>query len=371
MQNDGKLDVERVEQLDAIGFEWDPNNDAWVRQFAYLQEFRKEHPDRWLLRREEYPEGNKLGMWCSNKRKGKKDGKLDLERVEQLDAIGFEWDPIDDAWERQFAYLQEFRKEYPRWPKATEEYPDGNKLGWWCGTQRQVQKVGKLDAEWVEQLERIGFEWDPINDEWNRQFEYLQEFRNKYSDRWPLQREEYPEGNKLGTWCSNQRKAQNDGKISVDRFEKLKGIGFEWDPNNDAWQRQLVYLLKFRKECPDRWPLRREEYPEGNKLGSWCGMQRQAHKVGKLEAEWVEQLERIGFEWDPINDEWNRQFAYLQEFRKNQPDRWPLQIEEFPEGNKLGYWYCRQRKVYKNGKLEAEKTLKLAAIGFIIVLKNN
>jgi hypothetical protein len=74
----------------------------------------------------------------------------------------------------------------------------------------------------------LGFEFDLYQTAWIKQFSNLENFRQKYSDRWPTQHEEFPEGNKLGSWCSDQRKKFKKGKVSLDKKEKLDGIGFPW-----------------------------------------------------------------------------------------------------------------------------------------------
>jgi hypothetical protein len=76
--------------LDRIGFPWVPR-DNWTVQYEHLKDYRKAHPDKWPVFLEEFPEGNKLGMWCNNQRSLRKSQKLSGDRIELLDRIGFPW----------------------------------------------------------------------------------------------------------------------------------------------------------------------------------------------------------------------------------------------------------------------------------------
>ena len=40
----------------------------WSGQFAHLQEYRRRYPDSWPFAREEFPKGNRLGLWVWRQR---------------------------------------------------------------------------------------------------------------------------------------------------------------------------------------------------------------------------------------------------------------------------------------------------------------
>ncbi len=137
---------------------WDPLETAWQEQYNYLKEYRKTYPDRWPAQKEEYPIGNNLGKWCSRQRAAYTRHELSHERIQLFEAIGFMWDPLESAWQKQYNYLQEYRKTYPdTWPQASEEYPIGNNLGKWCSRQRVKYSKKKLSHERIQLLGEIGF----------------------------------------------------------------------------------------------------------------------------------------------------------------------------------------------------------------------
>ena len=85
----GRLSQDRDERLEAIGVVWDTLDARWEEMFAALVAYNDEHgdcniPRRWL-------KNPKLGKWVSTQRKGYAKGKLSQDRIERLEAIGFEW----------------------------------------------------------------------------------------------------------------------------------------------------------------------------------------------------------------------------------------------------------------------------------------
>ncbi len=92
----GGLSEERVRQLDALGFAWvnvrrRDYSTIWLRRIAELKHFREKHGHCGVPR--DYSPGGSLGRWADRIRKQKRDGTLSKERVRQLRAIGFCWDP--------------------------------------------------------------------------------------------------------------------------------------------------------------------------------------------------------------------------------------------------------------------------------------
>ena len=347
---------------------WDPFESAWQEQYHYVQEYRKTYPDRWPAQREDYPVDNNLGSWCNTQRTAYRKQELSPERIQLLEAIGFMWDPFESAWQEQYSYVREYRKTYPdRWPQAKEGYPVDNNLGTWCSTQRVKYNKKELSPERMQLLEAIGFVWDPLEAAWQEQYNYVQEYRKIHPDRWPAQKEEYLVDNNLGTWCSTQRTAYAQQKLSPERIQLLEDIGFMWDSLEAAWQEQYNYVQEYRKIHPDRWPAQKEEYPVDNNLGTWCGRQRKAYTQQKLSPERIQLLEAIGFVWDPLEAAWQEQYNYVQEYRTIHPDRWPARREEYPVDNNLGSWCSQQRVKYNKKKLSPERIQLLGEIGFMCV----
>src|SRR4029077_19529393 len=140
---------------------------------------------------------------------------------------------------------------------------------------------------------------------WNYQFGSLKEFRQIHPNRWPKDKEEFPLGNRLGSWCQDQRDNFKKGLLSNERINSLNQLGFKWNPLHDNWVEQFEYLQLFRQLNPHRWPKIKEEFPEDNELGIWCSMQRDAYKNKTLTAQKKELLDSISFPWNIFDERWD------------------------------------------------------------------
>lgn len=83
----GKLPKDIIEKLDEIGFPW--VLDSWGNNIGELKKFKKKH--RHANVPTNYPANPKLARWAANVRNKKNQGDLALERVRQLNELGFRW----------------------------------------------------------------------------------------------------------------------------------------------------------------------------------------------------------------------------------------------------------------------------------------
>lgn len=365
----GRMPICQIEQLNSIEFSWEQLKDDFKVQYDYLLKFRELYPYRWPKQDEKFPEGNRLGSWCSNKRSNKKN--LERWKIDLLDKIGFAWNKHDHYFELRYSYLVAFRTKYPnRWPEDKEQFPEGINLGRWCDSLRQRYKNKEMREWQIKKLETINFPWNLEEFYWTQQYEYLVEFRKNYSNRWPKKGELFPNENKLEVWCSTQKSRLKRGTLLDWQIEKLKVIGFSLKTNLKEkhianWLKQYGYLLDFRKIYPDQWPTNNQIFPGENKLGYWN--KNQKRRRNRLAAWQVKKLDEIHFPWIvdvELNNQknWLKKYSYLVEFRKLFPNLWPLRNEEFPNGNNLGSWCYDQE--YRKDQLSEFRIKKLNEIGF-------
>jgi len=83
-------------------------------------------------------------------------------------------------------------------------------------------------------LEKVGFVWDPLAEQWEKNFKLLQEFKKK-NKHCNVPHSHQIGDVKLGHWVSNLRaaykayKGERGGtKICPKRAERLEEIGFQW-----------------------------------------------------------------------------------------------------------------------------------------------
>ena len=126
----------------------------WEKRFSELVRFKAEHghcnvPRRWS----ENPE---LGRWVAKQQAVYRRGELSPDRVERLEALGFEWDPSSASWEKRFSELVRFKEEHGHCD-VLATWSENPKLGNWVHTQRRAAKNGQLIEERRRRLEEIGF----------------------------------------------------------------------------------------------------------------------------------------------------------------------------------------------------------------------
>jgi hypothetical protein len=129
----------------------DTHSALWEKWLSELVWFKEEHghcnvPRGWR----ENPE---LGTWVNNQRSNYSRGKLSPDRMERLEALGFEWDKHAVFWEKRFSELVRFKEEHGHCnvPDRRSENPQ---LGTWVNNQR---RRGKLSPDRMKRLEEIGF----------------------------------------------------------------------------------------------------------------------------------------------------------------------------------------------------------------------
>jgi len=117
----------------------------------------------------------------------------------------------------------------------------------------------------------------------------------------------YPANPQLARWVKRQRrqyKLRKDGKAStmtVERLELLSSVGFIWDSHDVNWREKLISLTEYRVKygncnVPSNY--------QDKKLATWVKCQRRQYKLynakrpSAMSLERINELEKIGFEWE-------------------------------------------------------------------------
>lgn len=226
-----RLSRERLKLLEKIGFEWEKTDEReghWQQQLGYLRDFRKKNPTEWPYAREQFPKGNRLGLWVWRQRQNFARKKLPKSRQAALLKLGFPL-TLPDSWESHFETLKQYRaKHSSTWPKAREEFPKGNRLGLWCHLQRCAYKVDKLPKDRVAKLDRIGFQWSVKNLGWMKYYQQLKDYKKKNASKWPTLEASALVDKKLISWSSTQRHKRKLKKLDKEKIDLLDKLGFRW-----------------------------------------------------------------------------------------------------------------------------------------------
>ncbi|MDB4686088.1 Helicase associated domain protein [Akkermansiaceae bacterium] len=151
-----KLGSDQILQLNQLGFSWDPDEEAWEVQFQKLKSYRKANGNCLVSRGKDNQ--RELASWIVKQRNAKKKRTLSDEKIERLDELQFQWDPLKEAWDLKFKLLVSYKREYGDC-LVPNDFKD-KQLYNWILNQRQRKKAGKLDLKKVKRLDEIGFVWD-------------------------------------------------------------------------------------------------------------------------------------------------------------------------------------------------------------------
>ena len=103
---------------------------------------------------------------------------------------------------------------------------------------------------------------------------------------------------KLGQWVVSQRQTYKAHKLSKERIDALKEIGFVWDAKEAAWRLRFEELKDYKQEHKHcNVPRSEGKLGKWVKLGMWVKNQRGLYKAGKLSKERIDALTKIGFVW--------------------------------------------------------------------------
>jgi hypothetical protein len=232
-QVSGKLSSQRIDRLETLGFDWQLARDIgeyerriWEQMFVNLKHYRESHgdtlvPQRWIKDRS-------LADWVSKQRSSHNRGLISPDRVQRLEQIGFEWDPIGTRWEEMFQKLVEFQRQngHTNVPQGAPQYAE---LATWVRNQRAAKEHNRpIMAERAKRLDEIGFTWRLVEPEsWQRMLERLIEFKKVHGHCNVPQKG--GQNKRLGKWVNTQRTHFKRGKLIPDRVHQLDEAGFIWN----------------------------------------------------------------------------------------------------------------------------------------------
>jgi len=303
----------------------------WNRRCGELFEYKEEHGHCCVPRK--WEENVPLGKWVHEQRYLYQKSSMTGDRKAKLDKIGFVWDAShlsggqvnNELWNTRFEQLREFKEKEGHCLMPSRHGPT-KQLAIWVDTQRhqyrlrQKGKKSPMTGERIDKLEDVGFVWDAshlsggqVDDEaWDRRFDELAAYKEKYGDCLVPKRRE--RNKQLKLWVDTQRKEYRlfkEGKksrMTKKRIEKLDGIGFKWKVDlsgahvdDEAWDHRFNELAAYEEKHGDC--LVPQRYKPNKQLATWVKTQRKQYrllqegKTSSMTDERIAQLEDIGFKW--------------------------------------------------------------------------
>ncbi len=351
------LSTDKKNKLDNLGFIWDPNEDDWNQGYSTLLAYKNEYGDCRVSQKSKY-RNIMLGAWVNTQRQNYE--FLSKEKRDKLSRINFIWNVIEHDWNYGLELLIRYKEEYGNIRVPQRFIYNKYQLGSWVSNQRY--KKEKLPKEKITKLDKLGFVWNPFDEDWNQGYVQLKKYKIKHGNCM-VPNQFASQGYKLGLWVSNQR--ADRGIMSEEKKRKLDKIGFSWNPLDDIWNKGYELLFRYKKDNGHfRVP---QNYKTSHfNLGKWTYVQRQNHQ--KLSKSRKNRLNNVGFTWDPLEEDWNQGYAALTRYKKEFGNtRVP---QRFNYNNyQLGSWVSSQRHNIK--KISIEREIKLNNLGFIWNLLEN
>ena len=324
---------------------------SWEFWFGLLEQFH-ELKGHCIVPKQYKLGGFNLGGWVQNQRT--RQDSLSLERKKRLNALSFVWNTHDLAWEVGVRNLLKFKKAEGHCRVPHGYKLNGSDLGSWVLSQRQNKD--SLPENRRQQLDDLGFVWDPLAARWEEGFAKLERY-SEINGHCKVPAKFLLEGYPLGSWVGVQR----SGKESMppDRKKRLDDIGFIWDARDQHWEETIDKLVVFKKQYGHVNVL--NNYVVDNfHLGKWVGTQRK--NKDSLPENRRQQLDDLGFVWDPLAARWEEGFAKLERYSEiNGHCKVPQAFKL--DGFNLGTWVFNQRKTKESMSFERRK--RLDDLGFV------
>jgi hypothetical protein len=299
-----KLSKDKIKLLEKID-EW-----YWIQDDIMLQQtFDESYNDlkKWVEANGKIPSltakdefERKLGSFCNNKRKDKKNNKLSEDQIKLLEIID-EWHWIQDDIILQESFNDRY-DDLKTWVDINKRIPskeskDGTEksLGYFCDNQKRKYKKNKLNDDKIKKLEKINeWTWNAYNDTFIENYNKLKQW-TELNKKLPNERSKDSNEKKLGLFCRTQRSNKKNNKLSTDKIKQLELI--------DGWYWEDLFNEKYNKL--KRWVEVNKNLPKSNsedktekKLGKFCTNLRGNKKKNNLSDDRINKLELIdGWYW--------------------------------------------------------------------------
>lgn len=237
--SEGNLADERVARLETIsGWSWDPAAEDWLATYQALASFADSHGHARPPRGTKTPDGRSLQSWVGTQRRLRARGLLAEDRVALLEELpGWRWESERAAtvqrnlanWNAKYEMVRQFAEleGHARVPQAYEF--GGERIGAWVSQQRLEYKKGRLPNELALKLEALpGWAWNVKDAEWEEAFAKMAAYAMEHGTSIVPSDYRHPDGTDLRAWAKGQRKIQAGGRLSQDRYERLRALPGWW-----------------------------------------------------------------------------------------------------------------------------------------------
>ncbi len=288
----------QIEKLERTCILWTPFENQWQYMYHLAKAYQKQYGHLKIPHDYKTDTGERLGEWIAKQREKYRAFEQSPRRIYMLEKLGIVWNPAENRRERCWeAAKRYYEKNGDLNIPAKYITEDNIRLGEWLGSQRSLQRRGKMSEDRQKELEKMGVWWAVFNDRWETMFAAAEAYYAANGNLWVPPGYVSPDGGHLGSWIARQRR----GGLSADRERRLNGIGMVWDPYTMKWMNKYRLAKAFYLEYGHLNIPCTFITEDGTKLGMWLSSQRQAFHGNPnflMTPERKRMLEDIGMQWE-------------------------------------------------------------------------
>ncbi|MQL62856.1 restriction endonuclease subunit R [Streptomyces vinaceus] len=194
------------------------------------------------------------------------------ERIAQaMDLASF--DPRDPAVSRSrrlgLAAAQAYRDQYGHLDvPADYTDPTGYRLGTFITTMRDARTAGRLEADWIAELDALGMIWDKHEAAWRARLAAAADYHHAHGHL------AAPATTPVGSWLAEQRHLATKNTLEAARADALTALAPDWRlPHGPDWHRKYHLLRAHLATGADPGALTRDTLLAGVKIGCWLHRQ--------------------------------------------------------------------------------------------------
>ncbi|WP_308299335.1 helicase associated domain-containing protein [Streptomyces sp. CL12-4] len=194
------------------------------------------------------------------------------ERIARaMDLASF--DPRDPAVSRSrrlgLAAAQSYRDEHGHLDvPADHTDPTGYRLGTFITTMRDAAKAGRLEPDWIAELDALGMIWDKHHAAWRSRLTAAADYLHTHGHL------AAPATTPVGAWLAEQRHHATKNTLEAARADALTALTPDWRlPHGPDWHRKYHLLRTHLASGADPAALTRDTLLAGVKIGSWLHRQ--------------------------------------------------------------------------------------------------
>ncbi|MET8941830.1 Helicase associated domain protein [Streptomyces rubiginosohelvolus] len=143
--------------------------------------------------------------------------------------------------------------------------PAGFELGRFITTMRDAATAGRLEPDWIAELDALGMIWDKHQAAWRARLTAVADYHQAHGHL------AAPATTPLGAWLAQQRSLATHGHLDTARAADLTAIDPDWQlPHGPDWHRKYHLL---RRHLQTGQPLTPDTTTGNINLGSWATRQ--------------------------------------------------------------------------------------------------